>query len=145
LNHRVVAQHEGLGLRDLGRGQRDKGIERAAREAEPNGGKAGAVEMEGGKAIERSRLATVGRGLAGERICVRDEQIFDHVIVAAGAFEADHAPDVVDPRARLRDQHGALGRLAVGTKTRRAVRLDDGAVTAEPAGVLDAAREAPAP
>ena len=53
-------------------------------------------------------------------------------------------PDVVDPGARLRDQHGAFGRLAVGTKPRRAVRLDDGTVAAEPARMLDAAGEAPA-
>jgi hypothetical protein len=95
------------------------------------------------EAVERPAFASVGRGFAREGVSVGHEQILDRVIVAAGAFEADDAPDVVDARARFRDQHGSFGRLAVGSEARRAVGLQHGTVTAEPAGMLDAAGEAP--
>src|SRR4051794_14843198 len=118
---------------------------RAARQPKSNGGKAGAVEMKDGESIERTGFTAIRGGLAREGVCVRDKQIIDRVIIAAGALETDHAPNVLDFRAGLRDQHGAFGWLAVGTKTRRAIRFHDRAVTAEPARVLDAAGEAPTP
>jgi hypothetical protein len=52
-------------------------------------------------------------------------------------------PNVVDARAGFRDQQGAFGRLAVGRAARRAIRLQHRTVTTEPAGMLDAAGEAP--
>ena len=82
--------------------------------------------MEGGEAVERAVLAAVGGGLAREAVPFRNEQILDRVVVATGPLEADHAPDVVDARARLGNQHGALGRLAVGAEPRRAVALEHG-------------------
>ena len=44
----------------------------------------------------------------------------------------------------FRKEHGALGRFAVAREPRRAVRLVDQTVAAEPVGMLDAAGEAPA-
>src|SRR5215831_11404062 len=51
-------------------------------------------------------------------------------------------PDVGHPGGRFWEQHRAHNRRAIAVQPRRPVRLDDRDVTAEPSGVVAAARKA---
>src|SRR5262249_59654533 len=112
---------------------------------ERNPGEARGKEIDDGKAVERARLATLGRVVPRHRVRLRHVQIAHGVRVAGGSPQTDDVPDVLHPRAARRKQHRPRLVTAVRAPTRRPVGLVDRAVAAEPRGMATTAGKAPRP
>src|SRR5262249_2427132 len=145
LNHRIVAQRSRAEHRHLGAGDLDKSIERRARDPERHAGEGRAVDLIGGEPIERAALAGFGSRFPGEGVARRHEEIRYRVTVASRAFEANDLPDVANDSLAFRKQHGALSRLAIGTKAWLAFGIDQRRMSAEPLRMTAAARVEPRP
>src|SRR5882724_7147411 len=145
LDHVVLAQSTAGAAGDLVAGQHDKRVERAAGDAERDIGEARGVDHAAGKAVEQARLAALGLVVARGGVFLRDEEVVEAIAVAAGAAQPDDLPVVDDLGAGLREQDRAHEWAAVRVEPRRAVRLKDRNVGAEPGGVPAAGGKAPAP
>src|SRR6516164_10047626 len=137
----VIAQSAPRTERNLIVRQRDKGVERAARDPHRYPGKPRRVELEAAEAIEQTLLAP-SLVVARRRMSLRHKEVRDREAVAAGSPEADHMPDVGHPGIRFREQHRPDDRASVGVEARSPVCFDDRDVTAEPSRVVAAAGKA---
>src|ERR1700730_14409681 len=145
LDHVVLAQGAAGAAGDLVAGQDDKRVERAAGDAERDVGEARGIDHAAGEAVEQPRLAPLGLGVARGGVFLVDEDVVEAIAVAAGAAQPDDLPVVDDFGAGLREEDSADERPAVRVEPRRAVRLEDRDMRAEPGGVPAAGGKAPAP
>ena len=91
----VVLPHRLETGRLLAARQLDGRIQRGARDADRERGKAQSEHHIGGELVERPLLAQRRGFVAQGREFLGDEQVVDRIAVGAGAVEADHVPDVV--------------------------------------------------
>src|SRR5262245_55169435 len=73
----------------------------------------------------------------------RHERTVERIAVAAGAAQADGAPDVTDLRRTFGEQHGPFGGQSVFVRDRIALLIDDRAVPAEPGRMMTPAAKVP--
>src|ERR1700730_15239703 len=145
LDHVVLAQGAAGAAGGLVAGQDANRVECAAGDAERDVGEARGIDHAAGEAVEQPRLAPLGLVVARGCVFLRDEEVVEAIAVAAGAAQPDDLPVVDDFGAGLREEDSADERPAFRVETRRAVRLEDRDMRAEPGGVPAGGGKAPAP